>query len=301
LKKAVSLRTAGLLITNPEDTGIYNPMIKEIVDIIHAAGGLCIYDQANLNGLIGIARAREAGFDMCHYNLHKSFSSPHGCQGPGCGAQGVTAELAKYLPVPAICFDGEKYYFDYDRPYSVGKVRKFYGNPAVAVRTYAYIRSLGADGLKQVAELSILNNNYLLHKLKDVKGLSLPVAKNTRRIDQSRLSWQKLTEDTGITTNDVNRRVVDYGLQSYFASHHPRVYAEPFTPEPVETYSKADIDEYAQIIKNISEEAYHNPELVKTAPHKAALASPILEEHLTDINLLATTWRRFKKLDGQIT
>jgi len=295
LKKAVSPRTAGLLITNPEDTGIYNPRIKDIVDIIHAAGGLCIYDQANLNGLIGIARAREAGFDMCYYNLHKSFSSPHGCQGPGCGAQGVTRELAKYLPVPAVCYDGEKYYLDYERPHSVGKVRKFYGNPAVAVRTYAYIRSLGAEGLKQVAELSILNNNYLLHLLKDVKGLSLPVAEDIRRIDQARLSWQKLTEDTGITTEDVNRRVVDYGLQSYFASHHPRVYPEPFTPEPVETYSKADIEEYARIIKKIAEEAYQNPELLKTAPHKAALASPIKEEYLTDIDLLATTWRAFKK------
>jgi len=296
LKKVVSARTAGLLITNPEDTGIYNPRIKEIVDIIHASGGLCIYDQANLNGLFGIARAREAGFDMCHYNLHKSFSSPHGCQGPACGAQGVTKELAKFLPLPAICYDGEKYYFDYDRPYSIGKIRKFYGNPAVAARTYAYIRSLGAKGLKQVAELSILNNNYLLHKLKEVKGLSLPIAANIRRLDQSRLSWEELRKDTGVTTDDINRRIVDYGVQSYFASHHPRVYPEPFTPEPAETYSKADIDEYAQIIENISTEAYNEPALIKTAPHKAALASQLDTDHLTDISLLATTWRAFKKL-----
>ena len=293
--KAVSDKTAGLLITNPEDSGIYNPRIKEMTDIIHGVGGLCIYDQANLNGLFGIARAREAGFDMCHYNLHKSFSSPHGCQGPACGAQGVTAELEKYLPQPAICFDGEKYYLDYERPFSIGKIRKFYGNPAVAVRAYAYIRSLGEQGLKQVSELSILNNNYLLHKLADVKGLSLPVAQHIRRIDQSRLSWEGLRQDTGVTTDDVNRRIVDYGVQSYFASHHPRVYPEPFTPEPVETYSKADIDEYAQILQDISAEAYNDPELVKTAPHKAALASQVKMEHLTDINLLATTWRAFKK------
>lgn len=296
LKRIVSKRTAGLLITNPEDTGIYNPKIKEIVDIIHSVGGLCIYDQANLNGLFGIARAREAGFDMCHYNLHKSFSSPHGSQGPACGAQGVSGELAKFLPIPVISYDGEKYYFDYDRPHSIGKIRKFYGNPAVAVRTYAYIRSLGADGLKQVAELSILNNNYLLQKLKRVKGLSLPIAPQTKRIEQSRLSWEDLRKDTGVTTDDLNRRIVDYGVQSYFASHHPRVFPEPFTPEPVETYSKADIDEYVQILKSISEEAYHDPETVKTAPHNAALASQIVMEHLTDINLLATTWRAFKKL-----
>ena len=295
LKKAVSERTAGLLITNPEDTGIYNPRIREIVDVVHSAGGLCIYDQANLNGLIGIARAREAGFDMCHYNLHKSFSSPHGSQGPGCGAQGVVKELEKFLPAPALCYNGEKYFFDYDRPHSIGKVRKFFGNPAVAVRTYAYIRSLGSSGLKQVAELSILNNSYLLHKLKDVKGLSLPVAAHTKRIDQARLSWQKLAEDTGVTSDDVNRRIVDYGVQSYFASHHPRVYPEPMTPEPPETYSKADIDEYAGILKDIAEEAYHNPEIAKNAPHKAALASRIMGEYLTDVRLLSTTFRAFKK------
>ena len=295
LKKAVSQRTAGLLITNPEDTGIYNPRIKEIVDLVHSVGGLCIYDQANLNGLLGIARAREAGFDLCHYNLHKSFSSPHGSQGPGCGATGATKELEKFLPSPAIYFDGEKYFLDYKRPNSIGKVRKFYGNPAVVVRTYAYIRSLGAEGLKQVAELSILNNSYLLHKLKEVKGLSLPVAKSIPRIEQARLSWEELKKDTGVGTDDVNHRIVDYGVQSYFSSHHPRVYPEPFTPEPAETYSKADIDEYVGILKNISDEAYSNPDIVKSAPHNAALASQISPEYLADIKLLCTTWRAFKK------
>jgi glycine dehydrogenase subunit 2 len=295
LKKNVTQRTAGLLITNPEDTGIYNPKIREIVDTVHSAGGLCIYDQANLNGLFGIARAREAGFDMCHYNLHKSFSAPHGSQGPACGAAGVTKELEKFLPLPLVCHDGNRYYLEYDRPYSIGKNRKFYGNPPVALKAYAYIRSMGAEGLKQAAELSILNNSYLLHKLKDVRGLSLPVAKNTRRIEQSRLSWEELWKDTGVTTDDLNRRIVDYGVQSYFASHHPRVYPEPFTPEPTETYSKADIDEYAQIIKDISDEAYKNPELVKTAPHNAALASQVVQDYLTDIKLLSTTWRAFKR------
>ena len=295
LKKAVSQRTAGLLITNPEDTGIYNPRIREIVDLIHSAGGLCIYDQANLNGLMGIARAREAGFDLCHYNLHKSFSSPHGSQGPACGASGLIKELEKFLPAPLVSYDGKKYFLDYNRPFSIGKIRKFYGNPAVAVRTYAYIRSMGAEGLKQAAELSILNNSYLLHKLEKVKGLSLPVAKNTGRIEQARLSWEDLKKDTGVTTDDVNRRIVDYGVQSYFSSHHPRVYPEPFTPEPPETYSKADIDEYAQILSDISDEAYSNLKLVKTAPHNAALASQIFPEYLTDIKLLSTTWRAFRK------
>lgn len=295
LKAALSPHTAGLMITNPEDTGLYNPHIREIVDAVHAVGGLCIYDQANQNGLFGITRARDAGFDMCHYNLHKSFASPHGSQGPACGAQGVTAELEPFLPNPAIRFDGKRYYFDYDRPESIGKIRKFYGNPSVALRAYAYIRTLGGAGLKQVAELSILNNNYLLSRLSEVKGLSLPLAEGVRRIEQSRLSWERLTEDTGVTTDDIDRRVVDYGLQSYFSSHHPRIIPEPFTPEPCETYSKADIDEFAEIFKAISDEAYSTPEIVKTAPHKAALATQIKEEYLHNMELLATTWRAFKR------
>lgn len=153
LKAAVSEHTAALMITNPEDTGIYNEKIKEFVDIVHAVGGLCVYDQANLNGLFGITRARDAGFDMCHYNLHKSFSSPHGCQGPAAGAQCVCEKLAKFVAAPTVEFDGEKYYLDYNRPDSIGKLRKFYGVPAVLVRTYAYIRTLGPDGMKQIADL----------------------------------------------------------------------------------------------------------------------------------------------------
>ena len=221
LKAAVSEHTAALLITNPEDTGIYNEKIRQFVDIVHAAGGLCVYDQANLNGLMGITRARDAGFDLCQFNLHKTFSSPHGSQGPGSGAQGCTAELAPFLPVPTVEFDGEKYYLDYNRPDSIGKLRKFYGVPAVVLRAYAYIRSLGAQGLKQVSELSILNNNYLLKKMEDVKGISMPWAPGKRRLEQARLSWEELTRDTGVTTDDIDRRIVDYGFQSYFASHHP--------------------------------------------------------------------------------
>jgi glycine dehydrogenase subunit 2 len=295
LKKAVSWRTAGLLITNPEDTGLYNPRIREITDIVHAAGGLCIYDQANLNGLFCLTRAKDAGFDMCHYNLHKSFSSPHGCQGPGAGAQGVVAKLAKYLPLPQVCFDGNKYYLQYDCPDSIGKLRKFHGNPAVALRAYAYIRSLGQEGLRQVAELSILNNNYLLKKLLAIKGLSLPYGMGAGRLEQARLSWQDMAEETGVTTDDICRRVVDYGFQGYFSSHHPRVVPEPFTPEPTETYSKDDIDEYIDALKSIAEECRSNPQMVKNAPCKAALATRIDEECLTEIGRFATTWRAYRK------
>lgn len=295
LKSVLSEHTAALLVTNPEDTGIYNDKIKQFVDLVHDAGGLCIYDQANLNGVFGITRARDAGFDMCHYNLHKSFSSPHGCQGPAAGASCMTKELAPFAAVPAVACREGKYHLDYDRPLSVGKLRKFYGAAGVILRTYAYIRSLGPDGMKQIGELSILNNNYLIKKLLEIPRLSMPMADGRYRLEQARFSWEKLTQDTGVTTDDIARRIVDYGFQDYFASHEPRIIPEPFTPEPTETYSKDDIDEYVEALKKIAEEAYRDPELVKSAPHKAALAHQIRPEGLTSWENFATTWRAYRK------
>lgn len=299
LKAAVSEHTAALMITNPEDTGIYNDRIRQFVDIVHEAGGLCVYDQANLNGVFGLTRARDAGFDMCHYNLHKSFSSPHGCQGPGAGAQCVSKELAGYVAAPVVEFDGTRYYLDHQMPDSIGKLRSFCGVPSVMIRAYAYIRSLGADGMRQIAELSILNNNYLISRLLKIRGLTMPFAEGRFRMEQARLSWQELTEETGVTTDDICRRIVDYGFQDYFTSHHPRVLPEPFTPEPVETYSKDDMDEYVAAFEAISQEAYTDPELVKGAPYKAALGARIEEECLTDWSRFATTWRAYKRMEGE--
>ncbi len=149
--------------------------------------------------------------------------------------------------------------------------------------------------MKQIGELSILNNNYMLKKLLEIPGLSMPMAEGRFRMEQARLSWEKLTQDTGVTTDDICRRIVDYGFQDYFASHHPRVIPEPFTPEPAETYSKDDIDEFVEAFRAIAREAYTNPELVKTAPHKAALGSQIDESYLTEWSKFATTWRAYKK------
>lgn len=207
-------------------------------------------------------------------------------------------KLEPFLPLPRVAFDGEKYHLVGDAPLSVGYLRKFLGVPAVVLRAYAYIRSLGPDGLKQASELSILNNNYLIKKLLEIDGLELPWAPGKRRMEQARLSWRTLTDETGVTTDDIDRRVVDYGYQSYFSSHHPRVIPEPFTPEPAETYSKADIDGYAETMAAIAAEARSDPEIVKTAPHNAALASRIDESALNDENRLATTWRAWKKLNA---
>ncbi|MEM0041566.1 MAG: aminomethyl-transferring glycine dehydrogenase subunit GcvPB, partial [Candidatus Korarchaeum sp.] len=175
LKAAVSRRTAGMIVANPEDTGIFNPRIREFCDVVHEAGGLCGYDQANANGIIGIVRAKECGFDMGFFNLHKTFSSPHGCGGPAVGALGVKKELETFLPVPVVDRDGDGMYrLNYDLPDTIGKVREFYGVFPVVVRAYAWIMALGEEGLKEVARVAVLNNNYVMHRiLREVRGADI--------------------------------------------------------------------------------------------------------------------------------
>jgi glycine dehydrogenase subunit 2 len=222
LKAAVSERTAALMITNPEDTGIFNYRIEDFVRVVHAAGGLCSYDQANANGILGITRARDAGFDLCHFNLHKTFSTPHGCGGPAAGASGVTAALAPFLPKPTVEFDGQKYFLNYDLPESIGKIRPFVGVAQNLLKAYAWIMSLGAQGLREVAEIAVLNNNYLMKKVLEIQGLSAPYAQGKRRIEQVRYSWEKLSEETGVHSEEIGNRIVDFGTH-YWTSHHPYV------------------------------------------------------------------------------
>ncbi|HHY95369.1 MAG TPA: aminomethyl-transferring glycine dehydrogenase subunit GcvPB, partial [Firmicutes bacterium] len=296
VKAAVSEHTAGMFITNPEDTGIYNTEIDQFVEVIHKAGGLCFYDQANANVLLGIARARDAGFDMCHFNIHKTFGTPHGCSGPGLGALGVKAELAKYIPWPTVEFDGSKYYLNYDRPESVGKIRQFLGPAGVLLRAYAWIMSMGPDLLREVSEISVINHNYLQKKLEDtIPEIEVPYAKGRRRLEEARYSWQKLTEATGVTTDDILRRIGDFGIQHYWSSHHPWVVPEPMTLEPCETYTKEDLDEYAMALKKIRDEAYENPEFVKNAPYHCASHKRNDEPSLDDPKKWATTWRAYVK------
>lgn len=298
LKAAVSKRTAGMMMTNPEDTGIFNPVIDEFVDIVHKAGGLCAYDQANSNALFGIARAREAGFDMCHFNIHKAFSSPHGCMGPATGAVGVREGLTEYLPVPVVVSDGGRYRLDYDRRHSIGKVRQFQGNIETIVRAYAWIMSLGAEGLRRVSETSIINTNYLIKKMAGAPGVSMAYPKQEIRLDQVRFSLQKLKEDTGVGTDDVSRRIIDFGVQEYFTSHHPWIVPEPFLPEPCETYSKEDIDRWVATIRHVCKEAYSDPEAVRRSPHSQTI-SKIKQEIPNDPDKWAMTWRAYLRKCGK--
>jgi glycine dehydrogenase subunit 2 len=296
LKAALSERTAALMITNPEDTGIFNPRIEQFVRLVHDAGGLCSYDQANANGILGITRAADAGFDLCHFNLHKTFSSPHGCGGPGAGASGVTEELARFLPVPTIEYDGHKYFLDYDRPESIGKIRPFYGYAPVILRAYAWVMSLGAAGLREVAEIAVLNNNYLLQRMLEIPGLSAPYAAGRRRIEQVRYSWEELAAETGVHSEELGLRAADFGVH-YWTSHHPFIVPEPCTLEPTESFSQAELEEYAAIIAHVAHETRSDPERVKSAPHHSTIHS-IDHTPLDEPSQWAMTWRAYRRKVG---
>ncbi len=295
-KEAVSERTAGFFVANPEDTGVYNPRVKEFTELVHKHGGLCGYDQANANGLLGITRAKDAGFDMCFFNLHKTFSTPHGCGGPACGATGSIKELEKFLPGPLINQVDDQFSFDYqnrDNPESIGKVRSFYGVAPVILKAYAWIMSMGAKGLYEVAKVAVLNNNYMFKKLMELDCVDAPYIIGKQRIEQVRYTIEKLTQDTGITSGDIQRRMMDFGLH-YWTSHHPYHIPEPMTLEPTETPSKEDIDEYIATLEYIFKEAYENPEVIKTAPHRS-VCHQVDGSPSDDPEQWAITWRSYLK------
>ena len=292
-KRALSPRTAAIMVTNPEDTGIYNPRIGEWVELAHSVGALASYDQANANGILGITRARDAGFDVCHFNLHKTFGTPHGSGGPGAGANGVAAHVAPFLPRPMVVRDGDTYRLDDDRPQSIGKVAPFYGVIPNIVRAYAWIRALGAEGLRSVAETAVLNNNYLMKRVLEIPGASAPYATGRRRIEQVRYSWQDLYEQTGVSSEEIGIRAADYGMH-YWTSHHPYVVPQPFTLEPTESYSVAELDEYAAVLAEVAREARTVPELVRSAPHNQTVHR-IHHDDLDDPRRWATSWRAYQR------
>jgi len=290
LKAALSERTAGLQLANPEDTGVFNSDIREMVDLVHKAGGLCSYDQANGNGLLGILRAGDIGFDLCQYNLHKTFSAPHGSMGLGCAAVCVKQPLARFLPRPLVTFDGRRYGLDADGPDAIDRIRGFLGNVQTVLKAYGWVMSLGAEGLRAVAETAVLNSNYLLARLRRLRGVDIPwPANKTHRLEQVRYSFERLLAETGVSAANVKLRTIDYGMQHVFESHVPRLVAEPITIEPGESYTLDELDECVEIIERIVAEAYEKPEVVKTAPHRASV--PVVDEAAAhDPQRWAFTW-----------
>lgn len=294
-KAIVSKHTAGLMMTDPYDTGVFDKNLEEYIRIIHDAGGLVAIDQANANSILGRMRVGDAGADLCHLNLHKSFSTPHGSSGPGSAPICVKREFSKFLPVPVVTFDGTKYHLDYDRPYTIGKTASFYGVIPNVVRAYAWIMSMGAEGLKETSEVAVINNNYLLHRLLKIRGVTLPWGESyPRRLQEARFSLQKMKEETGIGVDALNRRITDLGLQRCFTAHEPPIVPEPFTPEPPESNSKEDIDRFADAIQQISDEAYTNPALVEDAPHNCSITRVDLSP-ARDPKKWAMTWRGYVK------
>lgn len=270
LKAAVSARTAGLMLTNPNTLGIFESRVTEIAKIIHEAGGLLYYDGANLNAVLGKIKPGDMGFDIVHINLHKTFSTPHGGGGPGGGPMGAKDQLKDYLPVPIVEVDKTgRYRLNYNVSHSIGKVGTFYGNFEVLIRAYAYILTMGADRLEKVSELAVLNANYLAQKLLEIRGFDIPYGKK-RIKHEFVLSCSKLKSDTGVSATNVAKRLLDYG------THAPTVYFPPIVSEalmiePTETESMEQLDKFAEIMAAISNDAYTDPKIILEAPHNTAV------------------------------
>lgn len=262
LKTLLNDDVAAIMMTNPNTVGIFEENVVEIAKLVHDNGSLLYYDGANLNAVMGYSNPAIMGFDVCHINLHKTFSTPHGGGGPGAGPVGVVAKLKDYLPKPTIEFDGEKYYRNYDMPDSIGKVRSFSGNFGVLVKAYAYILMLGKS-LKTATGDAVLNANYLREQLKDVYDIAYP----EKCMHEFVICGEKQKEQ-GSSTLHIAKRLMDYKIHPptiYF----PLIVHEAMMIEPTETESKERLDEFVEVMKKIAGEVETNVELVNSAPHSA--------------------------------
>src|SRR3954468_18344196 len=264
---------ACLMLTNPNTLGVFDENIAEIASLIHEAGGTLYYDGANLNAVMGPARPGDMGFDIVHVNLHKSFSQPHGGGGPGAGPIAVSDRIEPYLPRPQVVRregsngHGPGFDLDFDRPKSIGRLRGFQGNFGVFVRSYAYILSLGADGLAEASETAVLNANYLKARLAEgVAGRRLPIAFDRHCMHEFVLSGKPMKRDLGLATLHLAKRLLDFGF------HPPTVYFpllvdEALMVEPTETETKESLDAFAEAIEKILAEAEDNSDIAKSAPY----------------------------------
>lgn len=270
LKAAVGDDTAALMLTNPNTLGLFESQIKEIAEVVHEAGGLLYYDGANANAIMGVSRPGDMGFDVVHVNLHKTFSTPHGGGGPGAGPVGVKGFLAPFLPKPTVEYNAieDEYYFDYDLPDSIGRMKAYYGNFAVLVKAYCYIRALGASGIKEAAEMAVLNANYLKALISEDYDIA-----QDRLCKHEFVATPKRQSEYGVHTTDIAKRMLDYGYHPptiYF----PLIVDEAMMFEPTETESKDTLDEFAAVMKEIARECRENPEIVKSAPNCTVVGRP---------------------------
>lgn len=266
LKSKLDEHTAVFMITNPSTLGLFEKQMKAIAEMVHAKGGLIYLDGANMNAILSIARPGDFGADMMHYNLHKTFSGPHGGGGPGAGPIAVRKMLEPFLPSPVVIRKGDHYSLDYDRPKSIGRVRSFFGSTGVLVRAYCYIRTHGPEGLKRVSEHAVLNANYLMSRVKHI----LKVPQSGRCMHEFVASASDIKAKTGVSAMDIAKRLLDYGI------HAPTVYFPLIVPEammfePTETESRDTLDALAQTLFRITEEP---ADRLHEAPHSTAISRP---------------------------
>lgn len=252
---------AGLMLTNPSTVGIFEKNIKEICEIIHSAGGLVYMDGANMNALVGVTRPGDMGVDVIHLNLHKTFSTPHGGGGPGCGPCCCTAELEPFLPTPRIVKDGDNYKLDYNRPDSIGRVKAFYGNFGMFVRALAYIQTHGDTGLLEATESAVLNARYISLAL--AEDYDKPFESDC--MHEAIFSHKKQTRK-GVHTLDIAKRLIDYGFHP-MTVYFPLIVEGAMLIEPTESVGRQDLDSFIDAMKSIAQESQENPQLVIDAPH----------------------------------
>ncbi len=277
---------ACLMLTNPNTLGLFETDIVEVARLVHDAGGLLYYDGANSNAVLGHSRPGDMGFDIVHLNTHKTFSTPHGGGGPGAGPVVVRDSLEPYLPAPVLRKIGvHQYTLDYDRPKSIGKVRSFYGNFGVLVRAYAYIRALGADGLREVSDAAVLNATYVAAGIRDL--FETPYERPV--MHEFVVSAEPLRQ-YGVRALDVAKRLLDYGVHPP-TTYFPLIVKEALMMEPTETESKDDLDAFVAAVRAVVDEARTDPELLLTAPHTmpvgrldevAAARHPVLKQRFPD-------------------
>lgn len=270
LKRELDDRVVGLMLTNPNTLGLFDEHLLEVTRLVHEAGGLVYGDGANFNAILGICKPGHMGFDVLHYNLHKTFSTPHGGGGPGSGAVGVVEALAPYLPGPVVDLemtdDGPRYVWRMPER-SIGRVKSFWGNFGVLVRAYTYIRMLGAEGLRAVAENAVINANYLEARLKGI----YPIPYGERTCMHEFVAQGKIEGAPDVRALDICKRLIDYGFHPP-TMYFPLIVPEALMIEPTETESKDTLDAFVEALIKIAEEARTDPELLHSAPHRAPVA-----------------------------
>lgn len=271
LKAKIGPKTAGIMLTNPSTLGLFVREIQEVAELVHEAGGLLYYDGANLNAILGKVRPGDMGFDVMHLNLHKTFATPHGGGGPGAGPVAVGERLLPYLPLPFVMVDDGQYRFatQADMPESIGRLSAFMGNAGILLRAYFYIRMLGKNGIEKVSRLATLNANYLMKRL-EAYGYQ-PAYPSRRASHEFILTLQELKKSKDISAMDIAKRLLDYGFHAP-TTYFPLLVPECLLLEPTETESKQTLDQFADAMAKILEEANEQPDLLKSAPHALELS-----------------------------